>query len=59
MLQGAHEEIPKELLKFAVKFLYLSNMMYNVLGAADLYDWRGEKGGEQQRGVREIIPKKC
>ena len=58
MLRGARKEIPKKLLKIAVKFLYLSDMMYNVLGATDLYDWRGEKGGEHAAGGSRDNPKK-
>ena len=58
VLRGVREEIPKNLLKIAVKFLYLSDMMYNVLGAADLYDWQREKGGEHAAGGSRDNPKK-
>ena len=58
MLRGVREEIPKKLLKIAIKFLYLSDMMYNVLRAADLYDWWGEKGGEHAAGGLQDNPKK-
>ena len=47
----------QKMLKFSFKFLCLAYRIYNVLGATDLHNWWGEKGGERAAGVREEIPK--
>ena len=58
MLRGVCEKIPKKLRLIAFNFLYLLYMIYNVLEAADLYDWWGEKGGEHAAGGLQDNPKK-
>ena len=36
--------------KISFKFLCLAYRIYNVLGATDLHDWQGAKGGEHAMG---------